>query len=49
MCVCVCVCAGKRAEPTHTVRIIEFEAAEDLANVSGVEKTIASHHHLEAL
>ena len=34
---------------THRVCIIQFEAAENLVNVSGMEKPIASHHHLETL
>lgn len=34
---------------THRVCIIQFEAAEDLVNVSGMEKPVASHHHLETL
>lgn len=37
------------AEPTYRVGIIQFEAAEHLVNVSCVQKSIASHHHLETL
>ncbi len=37
------------AELTHGVCVIQFEAAEDLVDVSGMEKPIASHHHLETL
>lgn len=37
------------AELTHSVCIIQFEAAKDLVNVSGMEKPIASYHHLETL
>lgn len=29
--------------------VVEFEAAEDLVDVPGVQKPVASHHHLEAL
>lgn len=35
------------AEHTHSVCIIQFEAAEDLVGVSSVEKTIALNDHLE--
>lgn len=40
---------GVFAELTESVRIIEFEAAEDLVGVSGMAKSISSHHHLETL
>lgn len=36
-------------EHTHSVCIVQFEAAEDMVSVSGMEKPIASHHHLETL
>lgn len=48
-CVCACVCVHGCAELTHSVCVIQLEAAEDLVNVPGVEKPIASHHHLETL
>lgn len=37
------------AELTQTVCIIELEAAEDLVDISCMQKPIASHHHLETL
>lgn len=46
---CIDTCLSTFAELTHTMCVIQFEAAEDLVNVSGMEKTIASHHHLETL
>lgn len=38
-----------QAELTYRVCIIQFKAAEDLVNISGMEKSIAPHHHLETL
>ena len=43
MCLCVF------AELTHSECIVQFEAAEDLVNISGMQKPVASHHHLETL
>lgn len=47
------LCRYKRMSPsaqlTHSVCVVQFEAAEDLVDVSCVEKTIASNDHLETL
>lgn len=43
------ICWVLCAELTHGVCFIQFEAAADLVCVSGMEKTVASHHHLESL
>lgn len=37
------------AKPTQRICIIEFEAAENLVDVSCVEKTVTSNDHLEPL
>lgn len=34
---------------TERYGVIDFEAAQDLVYVSGVSKTITSHHHLKWL
>ena len=34
---------------TDCQSIVDFEAAEHLVNVSGMEKTVSSHNHLERL
>lgn len=49
----LCVLTGgfhvRFAELTHTVCIIQFEAAEDVIAVPRVEKTVASDYDLETL
>lgn len=35
--------------PTHRERVIQFEAAEHLVGVPGMEESVTSHHHLETL
>lgn len=34
---------------THCDRVIDSEAAQDLIGVSGIQKSVASHNHLECL
>lgn len=34
---------------TDCYGVVDFEAAEHLVDVSGMEKTVSSHHHLEGL
>lgn len=46
---CLYKCTTPSAQLTHRVRVIQFEAAEDLVDVSCVEKTVASNDHLETL
>jgi hypothetical protein len=40
------LCNGKL---TQRVGVVELEAAEDLVRVPGMEKSVASHYHLETL
>lgn len=49
VCLSSCACMSMCAKLTHSHRVIQFEAAEDLADVSCVEKPVASNDHLETL
>ncbi len=41
------VCHSERL--TERDCVVDFEAAQDLVNVSGVSKPVPSHHHLKRL
>lgn len=36
-------------ELTDCQRVVDFEAAQHLVDVSGVEETVSTHHHLKSL
>lgn len=40
---------GNLIKPTYSVCLIQFKTAEDLVDVSGMEKSISPHHHLKTL
>lgn len=44
-----CLWEYVRNKLTERYGVVDFEAAQDLVYVSGVSKTITSHHHLKWL